>query len=54
MEGDRMNVLTIHDDGTIEEFEIPDELFESYEPTTVRVGTPEGFGHAASVAALLG
>lgn len=45
-----MKVLTIHDDGTVEEFDIEDDLFE-LDPLPRPALPTEAFGHAASLAA---
>lgn len=49
-----MKVLTIHDDGSVEEFEIADELFTPYAPrSVVPREEPESFGHVAALMAVL-
>jgi hypothetical protein len=45
-----MKAVTIHDDGTTEEYEIEDELF-TLTPRALRAPESESFGHAAAVAA---
>lgn len=47
-----MRVLTIHEDGSVEEFEIADELFTPYAPGPVVLPESGGYGHAAALAAL--